>query len=129
NHMPFISDQGHSIWRRITVIPFNVTIPKEKQDSQLKTKLLAEAPGIFTWLVEGCLAYQKEGLEPCNAVSVATETYKTDMDTLGQFLGEEVVDCAGHSLGSQTLYNAYTGWCESMNIRPLNQKNFGKRLE
>jgi putative DNA primase/helicase len=27
NHKPYVGDNGHAIWRRIRVVPFNVTIP------------------------------------------------------------------------------------------------------
>ena len=47
NDLPSISGTGEAIWRRITVIPFNVTIPPEERDKNLVTRLLKELPGIL----------------------------------------------------------------------------------
>lgn len=44
------------------MIPFAVTIPPEEQDAKLVEKLRGEWPGILRWMVEGCLAWQKEGM-------------------------------------------------------------------
>ena len=44
NDLPSISGTGEAIWRRITVIPFNVTIPPEERDKDLVTRLLKELP-------------------------------------------------------------------------------------
>jgi P4 family phage/plasmid primase-like protien len=46
NHKPVIRGTDYAIWRRIKLIPFNVTIPKEKQDPHLAGKLQDELPGI-----------------------------------------------------------------------------------
>jgi len=46
NHRPVIRDTSHSIWRRIKLIPFTVTIPEDKKDKQLPAKLREELPGI-----------------------------------------------------------------------------------
>ena len=35
------------------VIPFNVTIPEQEQDPELREKLKAELPGILAWEVRG----------------------------------------------------------------------------
>jgi len=46
-----VVDNG--IWRRIKMIPFNVTIPPEQRDKNLTEKLIAENAGILNWLIQG----------------------------------------------------------------------------
>jgi putative DNA primase/helicase len=46
------------MWRRIKLIPFDVTIPDERKDPDLGARLAKERAGILGWLIEGCLAYQ-----------------------------------------------------------------------
>ena len=65
NHKPRIGGMDHAIWRRIKLIPFEVTFPEEKQDKRLPEKLDKELPGILAWMVEGCLRWQKEGARQC----------------------------------------------------------------
>jgi putative DNA primase/helicase len=47
NHRPNIKGDDHGIWRRIRLIPFDVTIPDGQQDKQLLSKLEAEMLGIL----------------------------------------------------------------------------------
>src|SRR5213594_2754704 len=62
-----------------------VTIPDAEQDKTLPDKLRAELPGILRWAVEGCRLWQAQGLVAPSAVLAATEGYKNEMDTLGNF--------------------------------------------
>ena len=51
NHKPKVRDNGHGIWRRLHLLPFDVTIPEEERDADLQDKLLKELPGILAWAV------------------------------------------------------------------------------
>ena len=85
NHKPVIRGTDVGIWRRIRLIPFEVNIPKEKVDKNLKYKLREEMPQILRWAVEGCMLYAKEGLEMPSCVQQATDEYKNEMDLLQSF--------------------------------------------
>lgn len=74
------------------MIPFNIRFvdnPKsdnEKQaDHNLLEKLKAEAPGILAWLVRGCIAWQKEGLNQPDIVKAATREYQQEEDLIERF--------------------------------------------
>ena len=85
NHKPAIQGTDHAIWRRIRLIPFTVTIPAKEQNKTLSEKLHAGNAGILRWAVDGCLAWQQDGLDPPSAVSEATAAYRDEMDTVGAF--------------------------------------------
>ena len=82
NQRPNLSVKDQAIWDRIHLIPFTVRIDDSKLIAQ--EKLLAtfhsEMGGILRWAVEGCLKWQKEGLEKPESVVEATEEYKSDVD-------------------------------------------------
>ncbi|ROR03388.1 phage/plasmid primase, P4 family, partial [Desulfosoma caldarium] len=88
NHKPDIRGQTSAIWRRMRLVPFTVQIPPEEQDRELGQKLEAELPGILAWAVRGCLEWQRQGLQPPEAVTEATEGYRSEMDTIGDFIDE-----------------------------------------
>ena len=88
NHKPLIYGVDHAIWRRVKLIPFTVTIPDEEQDKELPEKLRKELPAILSWAVMGCLEWQQVGLKEPTEVTVATETYRSEMDILGEFFEE-----------------------------------------
>lgn len=65
NHRPIIKGDDHGIWRRILLVPFTRNFDKDptiQKDPHRAEKLRAELPGILRWLVEGALAYQRDGL-------------------------------------------------------------------
>ena len=86
NHKPEIKGTDNAIWRRVRLIPFNVTIPDAQQDRQLPLKLKDEWPGILRWAVEGCLKWQQEELGLPKAVEVANQEYRSEMDILAPFI-------------------------------------------
>jgi putative DNA primase/helicase len=86
NHKPEIKGTDLGIWRRVRLVPFEVTIPDKDKDKNLSKKLLEEAEGILAWLVEGCLEWQREGLGEPQIVRDATQAYQTEMDIAAQFL-------------------------------------------
>ena len=85
NHRPIIRGTDHAIWRRIRLIPFNVTIPDAKMDKHLIGKLRAEWPGILNWAVRGGLLWQAKGLKTPDRVEAATGIYRREMDVLADF--------------------------------------------
>jgi putative DNA primase/helicase len=49
-------------------------------DTTLKDRLAAEAPGILRWMIDGFLAYQKDGLKPTAAIGAASAAYVGEQD-------------------------------------------------
>ena len=128
NNKPIIKGTDNAIWRRIRLVPFKVTFPPEKQDKQLAAKLKTELPGVLRWAVEGCLAWQREGLEPPEEVTAATEGYREEMDALATFLTECTEADTTGGVSAKQLYHAYTIWCQESGEKPETQKALGMRL-
>jgi putative DNA primase/helicase len=128
NHRPEVRGTDRAIWSRIKLIPFTVTIPDEEQDKRLGDKLRAEAAGILRWAVEGCLAWQRDGLGAADEVREATEAYRADMDVLGAFLAEQCVLDVSARTTSAKLYEAYTTWAQQAGEKAVSKKLFGQQL-
>lgn len=128
NHKPVVKGTDFAIWRRIRLIPFTVTIPEDKRDSQLLDKLRAELPGILAWIVEGCIRWQNEGLYTPNEIKEATNAYKEEMDELGGFLSECCKEDSKASESAKDLYRKYKDWCEQYGEPSISQKAFGLGL-
>ena len=62
NNKPSLRGVDEAIRRRLHLIPFTVTIPPDERDPDLPDKLRAEWPAILRWAIDGCLAWQREGL-------------------------------------------------------------------
>ncbi len=128
NHKPVIRGTDRAIWDRIRLVPFAVRIPDADQDKRLREKLLDEAPGILAWAVEGCLAWQQDGLGEPQEVRDATAGYRAEMDVLGAFLEDRCVVHERAQVTAKALYAAYQEWCDETGEKPLTQKAVGLRL-
>lgn len=126
NHKPVIRGTDVGIWRRIRLIPFEVNIPKERVDKNLKYKLREEMPQILKWAVDGCILYAKEGLEPPKCVKDATDAYKSEMDLLQAFADACVVIDYSAAVGvpANELYAAYVDWAKRNNEYVMSSKKF-----
>ena len=129
NHKPEIRDTDHAIWRRIRLVPFEVTIPEAERDLNLVEKLKAELPGILAWAVKGCLNWQNEGLGTPDEVRTATEEYRNEMDVLSEFLSDCCIEGPSHEVETRLLYDAYSAWCEKNGDRPLAKRTLGRKLK
>jgi putative DNA primase/helicase len=128
NHRPIIKGTDHAIWRRVRLIPFDVTIPVEQQDRALPDKLEAEQAGILRWLVEGCSAWLQEGLKAPEAVTNATAVYREDMDSVGAFIDECCICDPEAEIPAARLFERYSEWCQRTSEAPLSKIEFGARL-
>jgi len=128
NHRPEITGTDQGIWRRIRLIPFDVTIPAEQQDRQLGAKLADESAGILEWAVQGCVAWRQHGLGEPAAVIAATADYRSDMDVLGEFVSEYCVLAPSVSARACDLFERYTGWASDAGETPMTPRKFGFRM-
>ncbi|UEM09032.1 phage/plasmid primase, P4 family [Bradyrhizobium barranii subsp. barranii] len=113
NYRPTISGTDEGIWRRVRLVPFGVTIPKEERDIHLGDKLRAEASGILNWLLDGLRVWLDKGLQEPAEVVEATAEYRSASDPLGRFLAACVVDSIGDRVQSSVLHQVYEAWCKA----------------
>jgi putative DNA primase/helicase len=128
NHKPEIRGTDNAIWRRIRLIPWDVTVPQAERDRKLPEKLRAELPGILAWCIRGCLEWQSKGLKPPEEVRQATREYRAEMDVLAAF----VADCCERGNDEKAyageLWKAWQRWCDETGEQAGTQKRFGGRL-
>ena len=129
NYKPEVRGTDTAIWRRLRLIPFEQTVPPAEQDKQLPQKLEAEMVGILRWAVEGCLKWQREGLQAPEEVRKATGQYRSEMDVIGAFLQDECEIGPGHKDPFTTLYKRYEEWCEEGGERAETRRKFNARLK
>ena len=128
NHKPGLRNIDEAIRRRFNLIPFAVKIPMSERDHDLPEKLKAEWPGILKWAIQGCLAWQQEGLAAPKAVRDATAEYLDAEDALGTWLAECcITDKSLHS-SSSVLYASWKEWADAAGEQALSQKRFAQAM-
>jgi putative DNA primase/helicase len=131
NHKPSLRSTSEAIRRRFHLVPFNITIPAGERDQDLGDKLRAESNGILAWAIQGCLAWQREGLNPPAIVREATDNYMASEDHILQWI-QDRCDISQPTLLAQSdkLYADYRAWCERANEkRILSSREFSPELE
>lgn len=138
NHEPEIRGSDEGIWSRVKLVPFSVFIPVEERVKNLHEMLAREeGPGILAWAVQGCLEWQRGGLQEPPEVQKATEAYRTDMDTIAGFLADRCNTFLDHeTLKTQArepkdaLYKAYTAWADASGCEAVfSARKFGGELQ
>lgn len=131
NHKPIIRGTDDGIWRRLILIPFEVQIPEEKVDKDLKYKLLREAPAILNWMTEGAYMWMQEGLNMPEKLKEAGNKYRNEMDTLGQFIEDKCNVNPDYSVKVSELHSEYQKWSEEnlTTNKVLGLKSFSQKME
>jgi putative DNA primase/helicase len=129
NHKPSLRSVDEAIRRRFHLIPFAVTIPPEERDANLADKLKDEWPGILAWMIEGCLEWQTEGLQPPVAVIEATDAYLTAEDAMAAWLDEKCERNPNTWTSSTLLFGSWSAWATAAGEIIGSQKKLSQKLE
>lgn len=128
NHKPGLRGVDEAIRRRFHLVPFVVTITKP--DRSLTEKLKQEWSGILQWMIDGCLAWQRDGLAPPPAVRNATDAYLGDEDAIARWIEDKCQTGNGNYwCSSARLWDSWKNWAQTSNERVGNRKSFGTALE
>lgn len=129
NHKPTITGGDEGIWRRVRLVPFMVSFPKDKRDPHLEDTLMAELPGVLAWAVRGAMAWHQQGLGEPLIVEEATREYRDESDVLGQFLHECAIEQQGATAKSSLLYEAYQKWMGENGFYALSSVRFARSMK
>jgi len=127
NNQPTLKEVDSAIRRRFIVLPF--TNPPKVKDPLLPEKLRDEWPGILSWLILGCLDWQKNGLIRPAIVDEATSTYFAEQDVFGQWLedccevGDDYVET------NDKLWSSWETFAREMNADAGTPRTLSENLQ
>jgi P4 family phage/plasmid primase-like protien len=125
NHKPHTKNLDPAMRRRLHLVPF--TQRPVEVNTFLQDELVEELPGILAWALDGCLAWQSQGLNPPTAVLEETENYFNEEDLLGRWSEERTVFSQGITAAAD-LYNDWCRWCMSVGEPHGSMKAFSAAL-
>ena len=107
---------------------FKRTFTAEEQNKHLSDKLMQELPGILNWAIEGCLEWQRNGLQTPQIVDDQVAEYKSAMDSISQFVNEECELGKDHSYAASKFFQTYRDWCSGAGRKPQSTTAFKRSL-
>lgn len=129
NHKPRLKNVDEAIKRRLHLLPFMQVFKAERRDPDLAEKLMDEAGGILRWIIDGALAYQRDGLNPPAVVVQATADYFAAENLFDQWI-EDCCDVGPDKWDRPTaLFNSWKKFADAANVKPGNQNSFAERLD
>jgi putative DNA primase/helicase len=129
NHKPGLRSVDEAIRRRFNLIPFTEHIPPAERDERLTEKLKAEWPGILAWMIEGCLAWQRGGLQPPATVTAATAEYLESEDAMTSWMDEKCEHSTQSKASSTELFVSWKVWADAAAEPSGTLKRFSQKME
>lgn len=128
NHKPGLKSVDEAIKARFNLVPFVVTIPKERRDEKLTEKLAAERPAILQWMIDGCWDWQQVRLKPPDVVADATGEYFDSEDATGLWIAECCEVRTTYEGPSGDMFKSWSKWALAAGEQPGSQKRFNQTM-
>ncbi len=135
NTLPKDAEQTIAYFRRFLIIPFEVTIPPERQDKELAKRIIEnELAGVLNWVLTGLdRVISKRNFSKCEASEKALENYQRDSNSVLAFLlDKSYIKSLNNYKTLQELYagiDSYTQYCNESGLRACSKREFSKRLK
>jgi putative DNA primase/helicase len=124
NNRPAVDEDTHAVWRRLRLVPFTRIFKDKERDPRLLEKLWTERSGILNRLIQGCLAWQRDGLCEPEDVLTATDEYRKSQSPLEDFLAERITADPTRFVSVADMASAYSAWCEEQDATPISPRQF-----
>lgn len=127
NHRPQVRGTDNAIWSRLVLVEFKESF-LGKEDQGLEDALKAEAEGILAWMVEGAMAWHREGLGIPQEIRQYTEGHRTEQDQLEQFI-TECCETGSGRVSRKDLFESYAYWASKSRQKAYSRQDFVQKLE
>lgn len=139
NHKPNIHETDDGTWRRIRLIEFGAHFYRADdpdapahaliQDLSLKEKLKGELSGILNWAIDGCIEWQRHGLQTPDSVKDAIAEYRIEQDVVGRFLKECCEKKTDTRVRLTDIYVKFCEWCKNNGHQSGSKQRLSKKLK
>jgi putative DNA primase/helicase len=129
NPKPRIVGTTEAIWDKIHFVAWKRYYRPEERDTRLQEKLDAEGSGVLNWMIEGCLQWQKIGLDLPASMRDDTQAYRHEQDVVGRFIDEESVVGEEFTSPKHLTYLCFKEWAEEAGEHyTMTQMEFNEKM-
>ena len=129
NSLPRVNDKTDAFYRRLLIVPFNVTIPEETRNINLAKEILSEERDqIFKWSLYGLARLRDQGFTKSKQVEEAISEYRVSNNNVLVFVNERCQLSPALQVRKSTLYEDYKDFCGESGYEALGEIKFGKQI-
>ena len=110
NNQPQIDPDDDAAWDRVMFVPFLVPIDPALKREGFKDELMAEAPGIMNWCLQGFQDYAVNGIIVPDGVRQQIADWQTEENPMAQFVEEVCLLAPDNRVVPTLLWERYEGW-------------------
>lgn len=123
------AENTFGFFRRLIILPYEVTITEEEKDSQLTDKLKNELSGILNWVLAALPDLMtRRKFTHSESCHKAYEQYRLQSDNVRLFYNEMCEPC-DMDMPAKELYAAYRNYCSGASLSSLGRNKFLSRME
>jgi len=129
NELPSANDNSDGWFRRLDIIKFEKTIPTEKRDPKLATKLKSELAGIFNKTMIGRCRLLYQGQTKSAKIAAANAEYETIENSAKAWIEATGMVRDDHSrIPFGDAYGDHVTWCANNSADPTKKREFNQYL-
>jgi putative DNA primase/helicase len=132
NYTPAIRESDHGTWRRLALVRFTKTFPK---DDRFRARMARGAGGrreaVLAWVVEGARRwYANERVMPTapDRVVADTRAWRQESDLVLAYLSERIVFDTSACVTTGDLLDDFNDWLSLRGHRPWSDKTLSSRF-
>jgi putative DNA primase/helicase len=126
NNKPRVDVDG-GIRRRMHLVPFTRSFEATK-NVNLKEELLEQEGSILQWMIDGCLAWQSDGLGPPSSVTNYTNEYFEEADDIKSWIEQNCIRVPLAWTSTSDLFADWRMFCDNTKIFAGTQKDLTENL-
>lgn len=133
NYVPQIREVDHGTWRRLALVKFDKTFPR---DDRFRARLVrgdaARSSAVLAWLVSGAVSwYQSDKVMPPfpEKVKRDTQEWRGEVDVLSDFIADNLVFDPNYSISGMDLMEAINDHLRTLNQHPWSINLVSARLQ
>lgn len=132
NTLPSAEIDDDAFFRRILLVSFPKTVPRDERDPYLDDKLEAELSGILNWALDGLNRLREQGHFSGDLPPAATQgKWRSWGESVSRFKERCLADdpAADATVLKSRLWEAYRQFCEAEAVPMKSRQKFGREIK
>lgn len=124
-------EQTEGFLRRMLYIPFETTIPLDKQDKKLHEKILKDKAGVLNWIIEGIEeVLENEEIFISKKCGDFLNNFIQDSNLTARFVKEySIKHSDNETISFQNMYDRFIKFCKNEGEKSITKTIFNKEMK